>query len=75
MWIAILRIVIPIVIIILLLGMILPRIKKYRDQRDGKRIDVEAEVVNSKQHETKAKNSDIPKSATYKPSDVDEAKE
>lgn len=61
MWVAILRIVIPLVIIVLLAGFLIPRLRKYNTGKQD-RIEVEAEVVNSKQHDPK---TDIPKSQTY----------
>lgn len=54
MWVALLRILIPVVIIVVVaLGFIWPRYRKYREYNDNKNnmIEVEAEVVNSKQHD------------------------
>lgn len=67
MWFAILRIVIPIAVLIILLAILIPRFKQARGGNSG-RIDVEAEVVSSKQPNI----TDIPKSSTYTP---DEAKD
>lgn len=57
--IAVLRILIPLAIFIILLVIVIPRYLRNKEKQSG-RIDVEADVVSSKQHPYKA--SDIPKS-------------
>lgn len=50
MWFAILRIVIPLLIVVLLVGFFWPRYRQYKESKRNM-IEVEAEVVNSKQHD------------------------
>ena len=64
--IAVLRFVIPLIVIILIARIMWPRYKKYK-QHNASRIEVEAEVVNSEQPEPQ-----YPKSTTYTSSDTEE---
>lgn len=67
MWFAVLRIVIPLLVVVLLLGFFIPRIVQKR-RKDSRRIDVEAEVVKTEQPKT----SDIPQSKTYSSATTDD---
>lgn len=60
--IALARIIIPLAILFVLAVLIWSRFKRFKQQKSG-RIEVQAEVVSSEQHEARGV-SDIPKSAT-----------